>query len=80
MTAIDTHRVYRLGDFHSFSAEERQFLYLVPAGAIFELDPAARVLLDRLAAGEASHDELAATLQAEGIPDQNCWPSYIIPG
>lgn len=68
MTAVGTSRVYRVGDFHSFSAEGHQFLYLVPAGAIFELDPAARVLLDRLAAGEASHDELAATLKAEGIP------------
>ena len=71
MTAIETSRVYRLGDFHSFSVEDRQLLYLVPAGAIFELDSAARVLVDKLAAGEASHDELTAALNSEGFPDQD---------
>ena len=60
-------RVYRLGEFHSFSAAGRQFLYLVPAGAIFELDTTAQTLINRLAQGEASDDELAAALSAEGI-------------
>ena len=59
MTATGT-RVYRLGEFHSFSARGRQFLYLVPAGAIFELDDAAQKLIDRLAEGEATEEELDA--------------------
>ena len=48
MTAAET-RVYKLGEFHPFSAGSRRFLYLVPAGAIFELDAAAQSLIDRLA-------------------------------
>ena len=37
MTATET-RTYRLGEFHRFEGGGRQFLYLVPAGAIFEMD------------------------------------------
>src|ERR1700730_8916553 len=67
MIAADT-RVYRLGEFHSFSARNRRFLYLVPAGAIFELDGAAELLIDRLSQGEASEEELVADLAAHGFP------------
>ena len=69
MTATATDKVYRLGELHSFSSADRQFLYLVPAGAIFEVDAAAETLINRLAEGEASHDELAAALAQRGIPD-----------
>jgi uncharacterized protein len=65
--AADT-RVYRLGEFHSFSARNRRFLYLVPAGAIFELDDAAEMLIDRLAQGEASEEQLVADLAGRGFP------------
>jgi uncharacterized protein len=65
--AADT-RVYRRGEFHSFSARNRRFLYLVPAGAIFELDGAAEMLLDRLAEGEASEEQLVADLGGCGFP------------
>jgi uncharacterized protein len=61
--------MYRLGEFHSFSAADRQFVYLVPAGAIFESDAAAQAVINRLAEGEASHQELAAVLTVQGIPD-----------
>ena len=61
-------RVFRLGEFHSFSARNRRFLYLVPAGAIFELDGAAELLIDRLGQGEASEDQLVADLTAHGFP------------
>ena len=63
MIATET-RAYRLGEFHPFSARDRRFLYLVPAGAIFELDGAAELLLDRLAEGEASEEQLLADLAA----------------
>ena len=67
MIAAET-RVFRLGEFHSFSARNRRFLYLVPAGAIFELDGAAELLIDRLGQGEASEDQLVADLTAHGFP------------
>jgi len=60
-------RVYRLGEFHAFSAGDRRFVYLVPAGAIFELDAAAQGLIDTLGGGEASHEQLAAELTAQGF-------------
>jgi len=48
VTATET-RPYRLGEFHRFEGGGRRFLYLVPAGAIFELDDAAAMLIDRVA-------------------------------
>ncbi len=66
MTATGT-RVYRLGEFHTFEGGGRRFLYLVPAGAIFELDDAAGRLIDRLAEGETSHERLVADLTAGGM-------------
>ena len=53
MTVTST-RIYRLGEFHSFEAAKRRFLYLVPAGAVFELDDAATNLIDRLSRGETA--------------------------
>jgi len=60
-------RVYRLGEFHPFAAGGHRFLYLVPAGAIFELDAAAQTVIDRMAGGEASHDDLLAQLDAQNV-------------
>ncbi|MCC6914874.1 MAG: quinohemoprotein amine dehydrogenase maturation protein [Rhodospirillaceae bacterium] len=58
---------YRRGEFHQFASSDRRFLYLVPAGAIFEIDdPAARVI-DRLGKGTASHQELMEELAAAGM-------------
>jgi len=65
MTATAT-RNYRLGEFHSFAAADRRFLYLVPAGAVFELDAAAEKLVARLELGEAAHDELMSELVESG--------------
>jgi len=55
-------RIYRRGEFHPFSSGDRKFLYLVPAGAIFELDEASQKLIDTLAEREASHEQLMAEL------------------
>jgi uncharacterized protein len=60
-------RAYHLGEFHPFEARGRRFLYLVPAGAIFELDAAAQALIDQLAEGEASDEELSAALTTHGL-------------
>ena len=41
MTATEAEtgtRAYRLGEFHRFEAAGANFLYLVPAGAIFDVD------------------------------------------
>ena len=65
MTATDA-RIYRLGEFHSFEGAGRRFLYLVPAGAIFELDAAADKLIGRLSTGETPHEDLIQELVAEG--------------
>lgn len=59
-------KVYRLGEFHSFDAASRPFAYLVPAGAIFELDSAARLLVETLAEGPVEHAELLEKLVASG--------------
>src|SRR5215831_1075499 len=59
-------RIYRLGEFHSFSAGDRKFLYLVPAGAIFELDEAVQRVIANWE-HETSHDQLVAKLTAQGL-------------
>ena len=37
---------FRLGEFHEFEGAGKRFLYLVPAGAIFEVDEAPSVLAE----------------------------------
>ncbi len=66
MTATDT-PVYRLGEFHRFDAEGAQFLYLVPAGAIFAVDEAVGKLVDCLGSGRAPHEGLVEALAARGL-------------
>ena len=56
---------YRLGEFHTFEGGGRRFVYLVPAGAIFELDDDAGALIDRLVSGEASLEDFPPELVAE---------------
>ena len=65
MTATET-RAYRLGEFHQFEGGKRKFLYLVPAGAIFEVDDAAAAVINRLGGGEATHEELVEALAEDG--------------
>jgi uncharacterized protein len=58
-------RAYRLGEFHRFDGGDRPFLYLVPAGAIFEIDDAVSAVLAELEAGECGHEELLARLNGK---------------
>lgn len=58
---------YRLGEFHAFTGAGRRFLYLVPSGGIFELDDAVAAVIDKVAHGEQSSEELAAHLMTHGI-------------
>ena len=60
-------RVYRLGELHRFESAGANFLYLVPAGAIFAVDTAVGKLIECLASGELPHDQLVDDLAASGL-------------
>ncbi len=45
MTTATEARVYRLGEFHRFASQGSEFLYLVPAGAIFGVDETVGTLI-----------------------------------
>ena len=51
-------RTFRRGEFHEFTADESRFIYVVPAGAIFELDDAAAFVLNRLDGAELSLEKI----------------------
>ena len=53
-----------LREFHSFETSGREFLYLVPSAAVFELDAAASAILGRLRQRAMPPDELVAELSA----------------
>jgi uncharacterized protein len=57
---------YRIREFHAFESAGSQFLYLVPSGAIFSLDPIGRSILECLSARQATYEELVAALQQHG--------------
>jgi uncharacterized protein len=60
-------RLFRRGEFHEFSAGESRFVYIVPAGAIFQLDGAASFVLDRVGDDEVSLEELVDGLMDIGF-------------
>ena len=57
---------YRRAEYHGFDAGGSEFVYLVSAGAIFEIDTHVRVVLDRLDGQELTHAALVRELVAEG--------------
>ena len=57
-----------LREFHSFEAAGREFLYLVPSAAVFELDDTASAILARLREGEATPQDLMDDLGARFAP------------
>lgn len=64
MTATEA-RVYSPGEYKEFNAAGETFLYLVPAGAIFQLDETSKLVLELVKQG-LSHDELIAGLTDNG--------------
>jgi len=60
-------RLYRLGEFHRFEAQGSEFLYLVPAGAIFAVDEAVSALIESLRGGQLDHEQLVAALTDHGL-------------
>lgn len=69
MTAT-TQRTFRLGEFHTFHAADRNFLYLVPSGGIFEMDAAANAVVECLQEGEAARDELLTAVMSRGFAQE----------
>ena len=53
--------------FIALNRPERNFLYLVPAGAIFAVDTAVGKLIDCLTPGELPHEQLVDDLTASGL-------------
>lgn len=66
MTPAVANPVCRLGEFHEFEGAGRHFLYLAPAGAIFEADGEVKSVIDRLRAGPMDRGMLADQI---GSPD-----------
>jgi uncharacterized protein len=54
-----------LREFHSFPASGREFLYLVPSAAVFELDAAASAVIARLRQGAMPPTQLVEELSAQ---------------
>jgi uncharacterized protein len=59
---------YRPGEFHPFSVEDHDFLYLVPSGGIFELSAPAALALRHVQERSRSKEELAKELFDAGFP------------
>jgi uncharacterized protein len=67
-SAVETGaRVYHLGEFHRFSAAGANFLYLVPAGAIFVVDREVGKLIECLTPAPLPYASLMERLQAQGV-------------
>jgi uncharacterized protein len=59
---------YSPGEFHPFSVEDHEFLYLVPSGGIFELSAPAALALRHVQERSRSKEELAKELFGAGFP------------
>src|SRR5277367_1233523 len=67
MTALAEAPVVRLGEFHRFEGSGELFLYLVPAGAIFQVNEAVEELIESLTPGGVTLDQLLENLIARGL-------------
>lgn len=66
MTSTVGHK-YRLGEFHPFEAEGERFLYLVPAGAIFQVDETVQKLVNSVDDAGTPHEQLIDRLIAQDV-------------
>lgn len=57
-----TEPILSLREFHPFEAFGARFLYMVPSAGIFRMDDAGTAILDALASGPRSRDQLVAEL------------------
>src|SRR5580658_10412878 len=67
MTATREAPVFRLGEFHPFDAAGQKFLYLVPAGAIFQVDEAVGALIECLSGTASPYGQLIENLVSRGL-------------
>src|SRR5688572_5954100 len=56
----------RAGEFHRFRGKEREYIYLVPSGAVFELTPLSSLLLAAIASGATTVEPLKSIGAADG--------------
>ena len=57
---------YKLREYHPFESAGTRFLYLVPSGAIFALDDMGREIIDLIAEGDRTKEELVPVLERRG--------------
>ena len=60
----------RRGEFHAFSGADARYLYLVPSAAVVELDDVSRAVLETLASGDRTANDLAELLAARWSGDE----------
>jgi len=66
MIAAET-STFRPGEFHEFEGAGKRFLYLVPAGAIFEVDEDTSSVLAELSKGGVTREDLVGRMAARGL-------------
>ena len=69
MSAVPESLFYRIGEFHPFRAGQRQFIYLVPTGGIFELTPEAARALDLVRDRAQTKRSLGQQLSSTGLSE-----------
>ena len=57
---------FRLGEFHPFEGGGKKYLYIVPSGAVFEVDDLAAEVIGRLRGGERAPQDLLGDLESAG--------------
>ena len=67
MTSAPITQIYRLGEFHSFESAGERFLYLVPSGAIFQVDDVVQKVIASVSASGTPHDVLVDALILHGL-------------
>ncbi|MEI9812614.1 MAG: quinohemoprotein amine dehydrogenase maturation protein [Acidobacteriota bacterium] len=55
------------GEFHEFEGAGKKYLYIVPAGAIFEVDEEISAVLAELSKGGVTRDDLVGRIAARGL-------------
>jgi len=60
----------RRGEYHAFSGADARYLYLVPSAAVVELDDVSHAVLETLASGDRTANELAESLATRWSGDE----------
>jgi len=60
----------RRGEYHAFSGADARYLYLVPSAAVVELDDVSHAVLETLASGDRTANELAESLASRWSGDE----------